>query len=967
MNKRHTRTLPSTLPASRIGRFWTWAVILTVLWGVEVGMVLGDRVAGIEVIAERCLECHNGEEAKSGLNFEERMGVLGKEIDGRKVLTAGDPEQSLLWELVSSGEMPPKRRITMEEKEAIREWILDGAEWPEEKLDRFGRTTEHRAGYDWWSLQPLAEEIISGEAVSGADHPVDYYIDKKLEESGIEPLGEANPREMLRRVYYDLTGLPPAFEEVEKYARNPSEEHWGEIIDELLSRHSYGERWAQHWLDVVRFGESDGYEYNHPRNEAWEYRDWVIGAFNRDLGYEEFVRRQIAGDIYHPDSAEGAAATGFLVAGIHNVVMGKSDAMKRANRHEELADIIGTAGQAFLGLTIHCARCHDHKFDPISMREYYQMIATIDGVNHGKRTVKPELDDEELKELLDEEKHISNQLEALYEARGMRISATQNRLELKRKLAANEAGVRYTMSVWAAPTVWQDPGQVTGAANGLVITLRDPEEVTVAEFMVRPGSWASRNRSQEFTKMDLTYSGTGTGQISMTIKPLVMEYQFGGAIDKLVLREESGKIVFKEDFDGLKESEGSGKQADSGLDVFYGMKHEDWDSHGFNAIHAVEHAEGNLAIQLFGGPINAWTGDKPRRLDELLDSRRKLKNKYSGKQVYSTISRDPKPMKILKRGDPAQPGSVVPPGGLKAIIGMSPDFKLSESASDRERRLKLAEWITHKDNGPFHRTIVNRVWHYHFGQGLTTTPNDLGFNGSLPSHPELLEWLAGWFRDNGYSMKRLHKLILTSKAYRRSSRPAGSGSGKALSEDSGNRLLWRQNPKRLDGEAIRDSMLFAAGMLKLKDRGPGYRDVRIERVGNAHYYRADNSTDRKIPARRTIYRWRARGELNPLLESFDCPDPSITIHKRNITTTPNQALTQWNNFFVSEMAKRISAGIRKDNFPDTGSALSEAWKLILGRSPTEEEFTRAKALTEDQGIELLCRVLLNTSEFVLID
>ena len=339
------------------------------------------------LLATRCLECHSGAKPSGGLDLS-RLKSLRKGGESGAAVVPKSPAKSLLWKRVQAGEMPPKHPLAKAERELFRRWILAGATWQGGPIDRFRFTTNKRAGYDWWALQPLRD--VRPPIVKQTTWPrnaIDRFILKRLERAGLKPSPEANPRALIRRLYVDLIGLPPTPTEVDAFVANPSEKNYSAIVDRLLKSPRYGERWGRHWLDVVRFGESDGFERNNPRKNFWPYRDWVIRAFNDDMPYDRFVRMQLAGDVLKP-GRDGSAAVGFLVAGVHNTVVGGSKRMKLLARQDELEEVVAAVGQTFLGLTINCARCHDHKFDPIRTTEYYQMIAALDGVRHGERNVR---------------------------------------------------------------------------------------------------------------------------------------------------------------------------------------------------------------------------------------------------------------------------------------------------------------------------------------------------------------------------------------------------------------------------------------------------------------------------------------------------------------------------------------------------------------------------------------------------
>ena len=440
--------------------------------------------------------------------------------------------------------------------------------------------------------------------------------------------------------------------------------------------------------------------------------------------------------------------------------------------------------------------------------------------------------------------------------------------------------------------------------------------------------------------------------------------RFGGAVDDLRIFDQD-RVVFEEHFDEFKQPRNRAKQADTGQKIFWGMQSPRWKTFGVNSLHMVEYEAGNLAAQIFSG----WQDTKftPETAEEkkLQNESQNLTRQLTRTSVFTAVTRQPGVMRMLIRGDAKQLGTEVAANGLRAINGVPADFAVKKDASDEQRRRRLADWITHPGNGPFHRTIVNRIWHYHFGRGIVATPNDLGFNGSRPTHPDLLDWLSVWFREQGYSLKKLHRLILTSATYQQAS--AVVPDPRAVAIDRDNQWLWRQRPRRLDAETVRDSLLSAAGALNSRAFGPGYRDVKIERVGSAHYYRAIDPTGTDSE-RRTIYRWRARGERSSLLETFDCPDPSATTPKRSITTTPSQALSHWNHAFVLRMANRLAARIEASAQSMTNEQRVQAtFRFVLSRNPAADELASSAELVRDHGLPLFCRVLFNCSEAIVID
>jgi hypothetical protein len=691
------------------------------------------------ILARNCLECHGRSTRHGKLSLMSEAAALAGGAHG-PVVVPGAPDKSRLLVYVYSGKMPKGRTPLGDgERRRLRKWIADGAKWGTPEIDPFIASSERRAGYDWWSLQPVCD--LSPPAVADAAwsrNALDQFVLARLEEHGLRPSPEADRRSLIRRLSFDLTGLPPAPDEIEQFVADRDAGAYEHLVDRLLASPQHGERWARHWLDIVRFGESQGFEYNHVRENAWRYRDWVIQAFNRDLPYDEFVRQQIAGDVLRPNDLDALIATGYHVCGTWDQVAHTegSGEMQRSARFDQLEDLVGTLGQTFLGLTIQCARCHDHKFDPISQKEYYQVAALLAGV------------------------------------------------------------------------------------------------------------------SQE--------------------------------------KEERSKIALA---------------APRGQPGFAGVAHV-------------------------------------------------------------VVPRQPPAMAVLKRGDYRQPGEKVAPAGLRALAGLIGDFGLAFDAPEGRRREALARWLTDRRNPLTARVLVNRIWYHHFGRGIVETPSEFGFNGGRPSHPNLLDHLTARFMAGGWSLKDLHRLIVTSATYRQSSR---TRNGHAEALDAENRLLWRANQRRIEGEAFRDAALAVADALNPRIGGPSYRDVRNKRQGDNHEFTDPTGDFSPAANRRTIYRLWARSGNLPMLESLDCPDPSVMTPRRTRTITPIQALSMFHSAFSERCAERFAARVRGEAGNDPARQVERAWVLAFGRPPLVREAEVARSFAARHGLDQLCLVLLNANEFLFVD
>lgn len=873
-----------------------------------------------------------------------------------------------------------------------------------------------RADESWWSLQPLRDSItvphLEEIPNSGwARNEIDHFILKKLVAKDLHPSPPASARALIRRLYVDLVGLPPTPEAVRAYEKNPSDTAYAELVDELLASPHYGERWARHWLDVVRFGESDGFERNRPRNHAWPYRDWAINAFNADMPYDEFAQKQIAGDLTHP-GAEGSAAAGFLVAGVHNTVVGSSEEMKRLARQDELEEIAGAIGQTFLGLTINCARCHDHKYDPISTTEYYQFISTIDGVSHGNRDV---LVEDRAKELAVLDQQIKKLQESLHSIdRATREAVLQWRKT--QRPTGKPKTLPTALRTWTFDKNYTDAsGSLQGAPSGTP-RLEGGALYLDGKSFVKTGPLSKELRTKSLVATvvlsNLDQRGGGVVTIADT-----------DAFDSLVFGEQeprrwlAGSNNFKrtESFQapeenlahtkpvqlaltyagdgtitGYRNGQVYGKPYQKELHSFkaresyllFGLRHEPPGDNSFLSgqlleVHLFDRVLSAAEVAALAGVETEYVSEEQlvayldpkekehrnalRKEIETAQEQRKKAADGQKRKIYTVDPRQPGVMRVHVRGSVKDYGAEVPPGGIHAVPGASPDFALAKNAPDRERRIKLADWISSPNNPLLSRVMVNRVWHYHFGRGFVPTPSDLGFNGGQPSHPGLLEWLSLQFREGGFRIKDLHRKILLSATYRQASRKRAN----AFEQDSDNRWLWRNSPRRVEAEVLRDSILSVAGKLDLKLGGPGFKDWEMKEEGTAFYFPIDKEDN--AFNRRTIYRVNPRGDRSALLDNFDCPDPSAAAPTRSVTTTPLQALSLMNNAFLIRMAGHFAIRIEEEAGHDPDAQIRRAWELALCRAPDAEEVQLSRRLRNTQGLAALCRALWNSNEWVFIE
>ncbi|MGD9645514.1 MAG: DUF1553 domain-containing protein [Pirellulales bacterium] len=962
------------------------------------------------LLARHCLECHNASDKKGEFDLTSRTAALAGGEAGEAILP-GDAANSYLWQRVADGEMPPRGALTDADKQILREWIDAGAIWGTDTIDHFRYTTDRRAGYDWWALRPVvAPQLPDVTDAAWPANAVDRFVLARLEQAGLAPSPQASRAVLIRRLYFDLIGLPPTPEEVAAFEADNDPAAYDNLVTRLLASPRYGERWARHWLDVVRFAESNGFEYDEPRRDAWPYRDWVIAALNDDLPYDEFCRLQIAGDVLRPDDASAITAAAFLVAGPYDTPGQKqqSAAMRAVVRQDEMEDLVGTVAQTFLGLTLNCARCHDHKFDPLRQHDYYRFVSALSGVRHGQRDItSPAERAAQEQQLLAARRKVERLLAA--------IDAIDE--PVRRQLSENKNppnGER------PRPIARWDFDDLTDALSGLPIKLHGAAElrdgalvldgrtsyaatvpltndlqaktlqawVRLADLEQRGGGAISVQTLDGQTFDAIVFGEQQPGHWLAGSNNFVRTQSLAGDVEK-VAAERPVRITIVYASDGTITAYRNGEPygrpyratqpnlfAAGQAQVVFGLRHS---PAGGNRLLNGEILQAELydraldvaEVAAAGDEISTaaivaqldpeTAGRRAALVDELAAARKTLEP-APPQMLYACTPQQPEVTHLLRRGDTRLPAEAVSAGGIAAMPAPSSDFGLSVDAPEADRRTALARWITHRENPLFARVIVNRVWHYHFGIGLVDTPNDFGFNGGRPSHAELLDWLASEFAASGYRLKELHRLLVTSAAYRQASlaRP------EAVAVDRDNRLLWRHSPARLEAEALRDAMLVAAGRLQHAGGGPGFRDYEeLNRSGTWSYLPAEKVGPEFV--RRTIFRTATRGGRGGLLDAFDCPDPSTTTPRRAITTTPLQALTLLNNAFVLRMCEALAERVEREAGDDSTAQVRRAIALVYGRAPHADEERPAEELIGREGLATLARVLFNSNEFLYVD
>jgi len=799
-----------------------------------------------------------------------------------------------------------------------------------------------------WSFLPLRQL----SEIDSKLQPIDYFIRSKLEAYDLQFQEQAPPRDLLRRLHFDMHGLPPSFERIRAFERagNPDEAYRREV-EVVLASPRYGERWAQHWLDLVRYADTHGYEVNTERPNAWPYRDYVIDAFNQDKPYDQFVFEQLAGDTVGAD-----AATGFLVAApaLLPGQIGQDDASKRLARQDALDEIIVGTGETFLGISIGCARCHEHKFDPISTEDYYAFQAFFAGVEYGDRPMRdPERErtrEAALKQIDQQLVNVQHQLEASTPLANpdatSEIKAREpvNTLRNVDRFAPVEAK-RVRLTVLAT----MDDNRHEPCIDELEVfgTGATPVNVALADRGGQPISSGN-------------YSETGIHQLKH-----VNEGLYGNSHSWISNEKGGGWVQIEwpktQTIDRVIWSRDRTGQFKDRLAICYRIEVATepgkwttvagfWDRVPFGASES--------ELESLNARALSEDGKQRKALQAKLATLTKEKEALQQRSmVYGGTFREPDTTYVLHRGDPEQPRETITPG-VASVLG---SVGLDANASDAERRKSLAEWITRPDNPLTARVMVNRIWQFHFGRGLVDTPSDFGINGSAPTHPELLDWLAGEFIRSGWSVKHMHRLILLSKTYRQSSRVHAEGTR----VDADARLLWRFPSRRLEAEAIRDSMLQVSGSLNFTMGGAGF-DFFKTRGGLSGYPPVEQFGAEGM--RRMIYAHKVRMERVPVFGAFDCPDAGQPMPRRNQSITAIQALNLFNSPFVMEQAQQLAGRIRGE-WPDdvmTHQLVARTFQQTLGRDPKVQERNGAVALVETEGLPMLCRVLFNSNEFLFI-
>ncbi|MDB4807615.1 DUF1553 domain-containing protein [bacterium] len=1057
------------------------------------------------LLKTKCWACHGPLKQESGLRVDAGQ-LLKMGGDSGPAVMPGNAAKSLLLERVSSTDelerMPPEgERLTRKQVEMLRQWVDSGAKSPANEIPQLDAR-------DHWAFQE-----IRGVSLASDVHPVDFFVERKLRQAGLKLASKADPKTLLRRLYLSMHGLLPSVEEVAALEANSKT--FDQAVDRVLGSDRYGERLGQYWLDIVRYADTHGFEVNTARPNAWPYRDYVIRAFNQDKPYDQFVREQIAGDIYGED-----VATGFLVAAAVLLPgqIGKDDASKRLARQDSLDEIVVGTSATFLGLTLGCARCHDHKFDPLTQEDYYSMQSFFAGVRYGDREVRgkdfesrqsrlravlPEI--EQIKAMVSKHEPVALASRTLIIDEADEEQTThfvksngpgKNPSGAKRGYADDVGSINRLPNFSQGYTWWNNvPGQnvmsfnpeVEGKFNlwiswgahgsgvhtrdarfildldGKLDTTEDQKEIaTIDQYFVRGQSqgetervplWSGllhvgQHQLNKSSRLVLRGGETGTGVTADVLvlqetkesdvtpklrtpvnfrmnterfepiktsrvrftslattngnryEPCIDELEVfaAGTTENIALASlgvvatssgnysDTGKHQLKHVNDGRTSNDRSWISSEKGkgwvqlefdhpividrivwgrdrtgsfkdrLPVQYKIEVEDDEGNWKTVAASSDRLPFGTTFDATSTRLrNAAGGAKPR-VEEAVQKLKKLEAKRAALEkkelAYAGIFSEPDQTHLLLRGDPEQPTDIVKPR-VPALFGSVDSL---EGGTESKRRETLARWLTKKSNPLTARVIVNRVWQFHFGIGLVETSSDFGLNGTPPSHPQLLDWLANDLMENDWSLKHLHKRILSSRTWQQSNRIDMN----AKEVDADCRLLWRYPARRIEAEVIRDTLLQVSGQLTYKMGGPGF-DFFKSRGGLSGFPPVQKFEEKGL--RRMVYAHKVRMEPVPIFGAFDCPDAGQPAPVRSRSTTAIQALNLFNSEFVADAAVQFSDWVHKDG-TTVNDDVVHAYRRIFQREPSATELELAVQVVEEHGLPTLARVLFNSNEFL---
>jgi len=888
------------------------------------------------LLAAKCLDCHGPDTQEHHLRLDRRAAILRGGDSGEPAMVPGNSETSHLIQLVRGTQagkiMPPDEadRLTNQQVELLRAWIDQGATWPGPD----GADDEGPLKTDHWSFQPVSDSLPPVIDSKWITNGVDAFILRKLTEHSLTPNPQATRAELIRRISLDMLGLPPTPEDVRAFVADTNSRAYETLVERILASPHYGERWSRYWLDLVRFAETNGYETNRERPNAWPYRDYVIRALNESKPYDQFVREQLAGDALGVPEA-----TAYLVAGPYDLVKSPDINLTLMQRQNELDDMINTTSTAFLGLTVGCARCHNHKFDPIRQTDYYAMQAIFSGVQHGDRQMP-----------LSEDRQ--QQLATLHQ----RIVQLQDEL---RPFIKNASGSRPSVNARGNDDVFE-PTEARFVRFTIDATTGSQPCIDELEVFSGPKNLALASLGAKAT-CSSTLPGYAIHKLEHINDGLFgnshswISNEVGDGWIQIELPEKTSinRIAWARDREGK-----FGDRLTTQYKIEVATESDQWKTVATSADRAPFTGAAPAPPEY---DFAKFPDDKAEQGRQLLSQLKEAESRRDQLQasatVYAGSFQQPGATYRLFRGEPLAKREQVRPGAVE-VLGKLP---ISEATPEQQRRLALAEWMASKENPLTARVIVNRLWQFHMGKGLVTTPSDFGAAGVAPTHPELLDWLARELMNYNWSLKHVHRLILNSSTYRQSSRPRAD----ALQADGATEWWWRFPPRRLEAEPIRDSILAVSGVLDDRMYGPGFSGFEVEQENVRHYFPKKNYGPEDW--RRMIYMTKVRLERESVFGIFDCPDAATAVPKRSRSTTPLQALNLFNSSFMLQQSQLLADRLQHDCGDDVSRQISRAFWLCCSREPDSAELSESQEFIAEEGLAAFCRAMLNGNEFVFLE
>src|SRR5579862_377152 len=955
------------------------------------------------IFEKNCFSCHGPKKQKSGLRLDRKAAAL-RGGDEKDILPGKSGDSPLIRRVagVKADElMPPDGdRLSAEQIGLLRAWIDQGATWPDALAGEDARL-------DWWSLKPVRKPPVP--PVTEEDRafyrtPIDAFILKTLREKHLTPAPEADRRTLIRRVYFDLIGLPPTPEDVAALELDRAPDAYETLVDRLLASPHYGERWARHWMDAVHFAETHGHDQDRVRPNAWRYRDYLIGAFNADKPYARFVQEQLAADALFPDEPDLTPALGFIAAGpwdessLRDI---REDSLcRKIGYYLDRDDMVTQTLSTFASSTVHCARCHDHKFDPIPQQDYYALQAVFAGVGRADRaydsdprvrTVREELT-KRLRALdnLDEKK-----AEALLSA-DERAEFSKWREEQRAQAANTKAPQWSALEIASASS--QEGAKLDAQADGSLLAsgkLPDADTYTVAVRTELKHITAVRLELLPDASLPFKGPGRQTENGNLHLSEFKMEAApRGKPLDKKNVAIARAAADFNQAGWTVEHAIDGKPETAWGIHPEEGRPH--WAVFEFKEAisfeggaeltcvleqkHGRKHVIGRFRLSVTDAPHpaeNVKTQQTPatagyylkEHLTRELAALPAQKFVYAGAKDFAADGSHkplsaPRDVYELRRGEILKPGELAQPGALSCVQTLKARFELPDPKDEGARRAALARWLSDPKNPLAWRSAVNRIWHWHFGRGIVDTPNDFGHMGGAPSHPELLDWLASEFLESGGSIKGLHRAIVTSAAYRRQS----SFDAKNAAIDADNVYLWRMNRTRLDAECVHDAVLQISGRLDLTMSGASVQNFKMTPGPHVTPVVDYSKYDWNAPGagRRAVYRFIYRTLPDPFMDALDCADASQLTAARSVSVTPLQALALLNDSFMLRESEQLAKRIEKTDAALRGR-ISAVFKLVLLREPSAREMDISETYAAKQGLENFCRMMLNCSEFLFVD